>query len=217
MEQVEYVTSCYACAQGLYAECLDPAEAPNGLIIPCGHRYQTSEERNSAGGGALAPDQITDTTSTGRKRAAMLAPIMTGMLCEWAGLRQAGGGVIPIVGCAGAQLIDKKQVDPDYPDYLPGHRHHGPDKAVINNSVGQNLHRICPNCHNRWHTLNDPFYGERGEAHEQFLPLEPYYLHDPNTEATVEEQELVEAWWATKKEKRGPYPIEPNDLRKIAP
>lgn len=216
MTEAEQITSCYPCAQGLYSECLDPLETPEGLIIPCAQRYRPVGDDSGRNGGALDPSQITDTKSTGRKRAAMLAPIMSGMLCEWAGLRQAGGGVIPIVGCAGNQLSDKKQGDPDK-GWLPGHRHHGPDKAVINNAVGSNLHRVCAICHNRWHALNDPSYGERGEAHEQFLPLKAYYLHDPNTEATVEEQELVEAWWASKKDKRGDYPLEPEGLRKIVP
>ena len=30
------------------------------------------------------------------------------MLCEWAGLRYAGGGVVPIVGCAGNVIVESK-------------------------------------------------------------------------------------------------------------
>lgn len=214
MTDIEYVTACYSCAQGLYSECLDPEEGADGLIVPCAVRYRTIE--SSAGGGALAPSDVTDAKSTGRKRAVMVAPIFEGMLCEWAGLRQAGGGVIPIVGCAGNQICDKKSGDEEN-GWLAGHLHHGPDKNTLNNAPGLNLHRVCAICHNRWHAINNAFYGERGEAKTPFLPVEPYYLHDPNTEATVEEQELVETWWATEKKKRGAYPITPEGLRKIAP
>lgn len=216
MNDIEYVTACYSCAQGLTSECYDPQELPDGNIIPCIQRFKPVESIGERGGGALEPSQITDAKSTGRKRAALLAPIMSGMLCEWAGLRQAGGGAIPIVGCAGNQLSSQKQGDPDK-GWLPGHRHHGPDKAVINNAMGTNLHRVCAVCHNRWHAANDEHYGERGEAHEQFLPFEDYYLHDANTEATVDEQEAAETWWDTDKAGRGDYPVAPEGLRKIAP
>ena len=216
MTDIEYVTSCFSCAQGLFAECLDPLETPDGNIIPCAVRFRSTES-SGAGGGALAPSEVTDAKSTGRKRAVMIAPILDGMLCEWAGLRQAGGGVIPIVGCAGNQLSDKQKGNPEQ-GWRPGALHHGPDKNTLNNSPGTNLHRICALCHNRWHGANDPFYGERPTANVPFTPVQPYYLHDPNTEATVEEQEAAELWWSIKKkEKRGPYPVEPDGLRKIVP
>lgn len=144
MTHIEYVTACYSCAQGLFSECLDPLETPEGHIIPCAQRYKPAAG-GEADGGALAPTMVTDAKSTGRKRAVMLAPILEGMLCEWAGLRQAGGGPIPIVGCAGHQLSDKKNGDEEQ-GWLPGHLHHGPDKATLNNAVGTNLHRICAVC-----------------------------------------------------------------------
>lgn len=143
MTDIEYVTACFSCAQGLFSECLDPLETPEGHIIPCIQRYKPAG--GEAGGGALAPTMVTDAKSTGRKRAVMLAPILEGMLCEWAGLRQAGGGPIPIVGCAGNQLSDKKNGDEEQ-GWLPGHLHHGPDKATLNNAVGTNLHRVCAVC-----------------------------------------------------------------------
>ena len=143
MTNIEYVTACFSCAQGLFSECLDPLETPEGHIIPCIQRYKPTG--GEAGGGALAPTMVTDAKSTGRKRAVMLAPILEGMLCEWAGLRQAGGGPIPIVGCAGNQLSDKKNGDEEQ-GWLPGHLHHGPDKATLNNAVGTNLHRVCAVC-----------------------------------------------------------------------
>lgn len=62
--------------------------------------------------------------------------------CEWKMQKECGGGSSPIVGCR-----DGKQQA----------RHHGPDKNTLNNDVG-NVHRICHNCHNRWHTKNDPSY-----------------------------------------------------------
>src|SRR5690606_19815102 len=121
------------------------------------------------------PSEISDPLSTGRKRAAMLLPIMTGMVCEWAGLKWAGGGVQPIVGCRGNTLAEFKS-NADRPEGIDsrGERHHGPDKAVLNNAVGRNLHAICSECHPRWHELNDPSYGtKRGDAHLQWLPSEP--------------------------------------------
>lgn len=215
----EYLTACYPCAQGLYAECLDPLETPDGLIVPCAVRYGSQERRgqDKRGGEVLAPHEVGDVLSTGRKRAAMLAVILDGSLCEWAGLKHAGGGVVPIVGCARNQIADSKSGNPDK-GYLPGARHHGPDKTTLNNATGTNLHRICAVCHNRWHALNDPFYTTpRPEPHLPWNPNQEYYLHDPLVEATTEEQELTEEWWAKPVKDRPPYPIVPEHLRKIAP
>ena len=36
----------------------------------------------------------------------------------------------------------------------------GPDKNTMRN-VEDNVHRICAECHNRWHGANDKYYGER--------------------------------------------------------
>jgi hypothetical protein len=103
-------------------------------------------------------------------------PITPGMVCEWAGLKFAGGGVIPIVGCVGRPASD---------------RHHGPDKNTMNNAEG-NLHRICDHCHNTWHALNDPHYGERPEHTKPFLPLTGECAkHDGITRATT--AEIIEA------------------------
>lgn len=116
-----------------------------------------------------------DPISTGRKRAAEMYPINAGMVCEWAGLKRAGGGVFPIVGCVGRPASD---------------RHHGPDKNTMNNMQG-NLHRICDFCHNTWHALNDPAYGERPEHTKPFIPTgklgEDWFNHDAETKATMEE------------------------------
>lgn len=114
-----------------------------------------------------------DPISTGRKRAAEMYPITTGMICEWAGLAKAGGGVVPIVGCVGRPASD---------------RHHGPDKNTMNNAP-TNLHRICDHCHNTWHALNDPHYGPRPEHTKPFIPEgelgSVWFLHDPETRATT--------------------------------
>ena len=114
-----------------------------------------------------------DPVSTGRKRAAEMYPITTGMICEWAGLAKAGGGVVPIVGCVGRPASD---------------RHHGPDKNTMNNAP-TNLHRICDHCHNTWHAANDPHYGPRPEHTKPFIPEGvlnvDWFLHDSTTRATT--------------------------------
>lgn len=101
------------------------------------------------------------------------------MVCEFAWLARAGGGVTPIVGCPGYPATDI---------------HHGPDKNTLRNVVG-NVHRICAYCHNRWHAVNDPAYGPRPtkadgsvNAGVPFTPVDrPFEDHDPDTKATDEE------------------------------
>lgn len=116
-----------------------------------------------------------DPISTGRKRAKEMYPISAGMVCEWAGLKRAGGGVNPIVGCLGRPASD---------------RHHGPDKNTMNNAP-QNLHRICDHCHNTWHAVNDPAYGERPSHTQPFIPKgelgNDWFNHDADTQATSAE------------------------------
>jgi len=116
-----------------------------------------------------------DPISTGRKRAAEMYPIHPGMVCEWAGLKRAGGGVSPIVGCVGRPASD---------------RHHGPDKNTMNNAPG-NLHRICDHCHNTWHALNDPHYGDRPSHTTPFIPKGEkgidWFEHDSDTQAEMSE------------------------------
>ena len=135
--------------------------------------------KSEKGGYQKNPADITDVTSTGRKRAAVLYPIAEGMLCEWAQLGRAGGGVIPIIGCMGNKATDI---------------HHGPDKNTLNNKP-ENVHRICATCHNRFHEANDKFYGTRPPGTEPFIPLDGYEWgpHDPNTKATIEELKRASA------------------------
>ena len=116
---------------------------------------------------------LKDQQSTGRKRAAILYPLDKESPCEWKGLRFAGGGRFPIVGCnSGTQSA----------------RHHGPDKNTLNNDEG-NVHRICAHCHNRWHTLNDPDY----------QPGDPGQSHNSSDKATLEELLENALYWSNKK------------------
>lgn len=130
--------------------------------------------------------QLTDPQSTGRKRAKEMYPIPQGQMCEWAGLENAGGGVVPIVGCIG---------------YPASEIHHGPDKNTLNNAkasrgIGdlENIHWVCSMCHNEWHAKNDPFYPkvdgvERDYVRDQALPFVPQdptleiHAHDADTRA----------------------------------
>lgn len=140
---------------------------------------------------------MADVAATGRKRASYVAPFEDGMLCEWRGLRFAGGGVKPIVGCAGFPV---------------SHRHHGPDKSVLNNVLFVNLHRICSKCHNRWHALNDMYYGERPPDGVAFVPLDGGgRMHDPHTKATPQEMMENELWWLKSPEERGELIDQGND------
>lgn len=94
-------------------------------------------------------DNFLDPKSTGRKRAATLYPLNRGSFCEWRDLANCGGGKHPIIGCASG-----------YQENL----HHGPDKDTLNNTrdeddvTKRNVHKICSNCHNRWHAANDKDY-----------------------------------------------------------
>lgn len=123
---------------------------------------------------------FTDPASTGRKLAARLFKIKPGMVCEWAGMKNVGGGLHPIVGCMRNPASDI---------------HHGPDKNTLNNAkvtweLGdtENIHLICSFCHNRWHGLNDPTYEKTydrvADQARPWLPLgDEWQLHEP-VEAT---------------------------------
>ena len=185
---------CYLCRAGHHNECQDAWADSFTADCCCGGHLvfnatgDLKEANGPAGGSATDTGYIEDgyagtkdigsykdPVSTGRKRAAELFPIEQGMACEWANLKFAGGGVVPIVGCIGRAATD---------------RHHGPDKNTMNNAVG-NVHRICSFCHKTWHGANDPFYGERPEQTLPFVPQGPYEAHDPVTKATT--QELLDA------------------------
>lgn len=202
---------CWACIVSLHDECYAPRitsievgveeGTDDGTLLPwvscCCAENKVPEavafvtEKRGVGRPMLDPDEITDPLSTGRKRAAMMAPILDGMLCEWAGLRYAGGGVVPIVGCAGNVIVEGKGSD-------GGHRHHGPDKNVLNNTPGVNLHRVCTSCHTYYHGQNNRYYDEpRPAAGQTWVPTAPEGMtvqrHDPDTLATDEEIEEAHA------------------------
>jgi hypothetical protein len=184
---------CYLCRAGHHNECQDAWVDSFTADCCCGGHLVFNatgdlKEGNGPSSGSTDAGYIEDgyagtkdigsykdPVSTGRKRAAELFPIESGMVCEWANLKAAGGGVVPIIGCIGRAATD---------------RHHGPDKNTMNNAVG-NVHRICSFCHNTWHGANDPHYGERPEQTLPFVPEGAYEAHDPITKATT--QELLDA------------------------
>lgn len=95
-----------------------------------------------------------DPVSTGRKRAAVMYPIKAGQVCEWAFKKNCGGGIDPIMGCAGRPA---------------SHIHHGPDKSTLNNDR-DNISLVCEFCHNRWHVANDKFYSIRPVDNSTWIP-----------------------------------------------
>lgn len=205
---------CPACVNGLHIECFEPiaTEDDSGKADCCCWKSQEvvviggSTEPGSTDEDSPAPrekirdipvddrgnESLRDPDSTGRKRAARLKPILDGMVCEWANLRFAGGGPIPIIGCRGTVLVGAKGNSVN-----TGNIHHGPDKSVLLNTDG-NLHRICSQCHNRWHELNDPLYpAERPPFGGAFVPLaeEEVTPHDKYSLASDEEMQYSDAWW----------------------
>lgn len=185
--------SCLPCIAGFHHECpdihtetvdLSPDEAEVLFICCCS---ENEVQRVVAVRTLKRDEDLKDVTSTGRKRAKEVKPINEGDICEWAYLKNAGGGVEPIIGCAGNEATNI---------------HHGPDKSTLNNDPDTNLHKICATCHNRWHTLNDPYYGERPDHGAPFLPLDQECIpHDPLTEATKEDIALNDFKWIGKKVK----------------
>lgn len=113
-------------------------------------------------------DSFEDAESTGRKRAAEELPTeqLKTMICEWALLKEAGGGINPIEGCHGNRATD---------------RHHGPNKNTLYNERRVNLHAICAYCHNLWHSKNDSTYeGERPKDDTPWNPEGLFKPHDPD-------------------------------------
>ena len=188
-DKCEPADPCFFCRGNLHNECLlfwgdnDDCGCGGEVIFTASGEIKQSaadsvEELGSGDTGYIndgyesAKDlaDYKDPVSTGRKRAAQMYPITPGMTCEWAGLEFAGGGIVPIVGCIGRPASD---------------RHHGPDKNTMNNAPG-NLHRICDFCHNTWHALNDPHYGERPDHTKPFIPSGDFAKHDAVTMASMD-------------------------------
>lgn len=193
--------ACWPCIVSLHEECYSPrltdTDASDGPWLKCccagSKDHDAQDYVQGVGRPVMDPGEITDIKSTGRKRAQMLYPIWDPMVCEWAGLARAGGGIHPIVGCQGNQIRPTKE-GPE-----AGHRHHGPNKNTIDNSAS-NVHRICTTCHNRWHALNnDTYAGERPPADQPWYPEGEWKRHDPDTLATEEEIEESDEFWANRR------------------
>lgn len=175
-----------------------PANKPDQLAMK--DALRNILEKNPVGRPALANDELANPVKGGRLRAQREFPIDPDTKCEWSGLLYAGGGVHPIVGCLGGEAT---------------HRHHGPDKSTTNNDRN-NVHLVCSTCHNRWHTLNDPYYDERPPDGEPYLPNMEFKFHNAVEKATTEDHFQNEVWWTTPKKKRKtilpPAPVEKDSL-----
>lgn len=203
---------CDYCRVELCFQCLDPKEDSDkccclgtygrvtlgsmllgsGRDEELGVNQDGTVKRSAVGRPELDASEMRNPVSAGRRRAAKIAKIPMGYVCEWALLEYAGGGVVPIVGCAGNTAADL---------------HHGPDKSTLNNEVGINLHRICEFCHNRWHELNDPFYGDRPADNLNYLPTDgrEYEPHDRINRADRADILGNEKWFLSPKSERPAY------------
>ena len=167
--------ACLDCGRGfcsLCGECNCCAENPAGNVSEGGNSANRvsddvgkpkAKKKGKSGKRTRTPkrnDSLKDPHSTGRKRAAVLFPLESDKPCEWQGKAFCGGGKFPIVGC-----FEGKQEA----------RHHGPDKNTLNNSP-QNVHRICHDCHNIWHSENDETY----DSYNAKL------LHEPRPATNIE-------------------------------
>lgn len=181
--------SCANCTIGWHHRCKKavPVQNEDGLFACC-----CAEESQPRSVFAIPRQKenhlVKDVTSTGRKRAVKIKKIdkENPAVCEWAYLAKAGGGVEPIVGCAGNPQQNV---------------HHGPDKDTLNNDL-LNLHAICSPCHNRWHAKNDPYYeSERPPAGEAYLPKPEFewVMHDPETKIPLADLMKIEGERLAKK------------------
>lgn len=222
---------CWACIVGLHEECPDPQPvsdelAEAGYVTCCCVLHPEAsaegyEIKREVGRPAVAPEDAKDPVSTGRRRAQMLYPIMPGQLCEWAGQKNVGGGAVPIVGCEGNLIVERKGGDPEQ-GWVQGDRHHGPDKNTFANEPG-NVHRICVFCHHRWHALNDKHYGKRPrredgkvDATKPFLPKDDveWSKHQPEP-ATEEDIARSEEYWARNRRAQDDVPIDAEETPEI--
>lgn len=193
------MVDCLPCATSFHQECWVPDES---FKCCCGNVSEAVviESTKERGGQIKDMENVGDLESTGRKRAAKLYPLDRSKPCEWAGLRNAGGGPFPILGCLGNTQVAI---------------HHGPDKSTLANFVG-NVHRICATCHNRWHTLNDPMYPtERPAGNLPYTPVSgEVNPHDGVTKFTPEEFAQNGLMWADRKadsKKKKPKKVESNE------
>jgi hypothetical protein len=167
----------FCCCEGLFSLEESPSETYSASMKALEPEAYFDDYTGSKDLGAYA-----DPLSTGRKEAVKKFPIKPGMVCEWAWLQFAGGGVMPIIGCPGhpAEAV-----------------HHGPDKNTMRNTA-ENVHRICAECHNRWHAANDEYYGERPTTPDgkvdASVPFHPVGMEPiPHDAITLAKDELVHA------------------------
>ena len=147
--------TCFYCGAQMHFLCGD-CKCCDGSVVMT-DELQPLEEILPTRRGAKPKDgeSMKDVLSTGRKRAAKKYGHLVGGTCEWAWSKSCGGGIRPIIGCAGR---------------ISTNIHHGPDKSTINNER-DNISIICPFCHNLWHARNDPSYSDdRLEAGRPWLP-----------------------------------------------
>lgn len=133
----QILDGCYSCGRDFHWECIQPKE--NG---DCCCQHDNTPIFTEAKKAVALKEVVT--VSAGRKRAAVAYELDEEGTCEWANLKNCGGGLSPIIGCMG----NKQQA-----------RHHGPVKDTTRNEEG-NVHRICTACHNLWHRRNDEQYDE---------------------------------------------------------
>lgn len=168
---------CVSCATGMHWECTrhQHDKAKDCDCVPQSDEGTVEFDFTGSSRGPTDSKKlranIKDKHSTGRKRAARLYPIESGSSCEWRMQGNCGGGLRPIIGCIEGFASD---------------RHHGPIKDTLHNELG-NVHRICSDCHNHWHELNDLIYDE---TKYRLLP------HDPHIE-TIEEVVAEHVKWKT--------------------
>lgn len=207
---------CVSCMAGFHEECAEPVaiegnaewhscccwtdadvESASRSIDPQPLKDSIRQEKEA--------DDLKDQTSTGRKRARAIiaAELASGvlyedMLCEWAGLKYAGGGAVPIVGCEDTRITFAKGNGG-----RTANIQHGPDKSTLNNDRGSNLHVICTTCHNRWHAVNDPYYGERPDGGKPHIPLSGDVVpHDRETAADETDFKMDKLYWAMSSKRR---------------
>lgn len=151
--------SCLACGRYLHDECLlDPCCCRTAVTVEPTVELESNPFKEAK--------VLKDPLSTGRKRAVKVRTISPGDSCDWRLRKNCGGGKNPVTGCL---------------DGVAKHIHHGPDKSTLNNEPN-NLHKLCNNCHNRWHNAND-------------WCLDPTILHNP-VPASVEEVAKYDIDWS---------------------
>ena len=163
----------------------EPQQETNTVAAHASESSQANSMRGKwkkLGAPMKAPEDMRNILATGRARAKIVKPIKEGDICEWRGLRFAGGGVLPIIGCSGnpAESV-----------------HHGPNKSVMFNEVS-NLHKVCQVCHERWHICNDAYYGDvRPPDGGSWLPGSEFRLHQHqgNIFATEEAIGYTDRMW----------------------